>query len=71
MEKRCDECRFWVRVLDPKDQGDCRQGPPIPITVVQINTLTGKAGNSIQFWFPQTKEDRWCGKFEPKLMIQN
>ncbi len=51
MSERCDNCLFWERHQDPKenDVGVCRHNAPV-----------ARDG----FIWPLTSEDNWCGEHE-------
>ena len=66
--ERCDGCKFWERVSDDAENGECHRYPPVllPMTLEQCGH--GEAGDDrFVEWdatrYPQTPEEEWCGEF--------
>ncbi len=57
MNRRCDQCEWWTVWLPSEHSGNCRHDLP------QMN-LAGRSGTS-GYW-PEIKDDDWCGKFKAK-----
>lgn len=61
--KRCDRCKFWIKVKEEDVPGDCRRHTPIPFIRTVTNPLTQQMGVIVNgYWF-KTMPELWCGKY--------
>jgi len=65
LNARCENCNYWTPILANNgtvQYGECRFNPPNTFiyTAEQFNPNSDLAGN----YFPTTKINGWCGKFE-------
>lgn len=58
----CGNCRFYLKMPDPKVPGVCRRFPP--------SVFPGEAKGQGQGWlsqYPPMWADGWCGEHKPAL----
>lgn len=56
----CQNCEFWFRYAGSK-RGSCRRYPPSAAITDPIDPSRLIPGH-----FPQTREDLWCGEYQPR-----
>ncbi len=57
----CKECAYFERNDDIANvNGLCLKSPPIPITIPNVNNITGQMGASIQSVSPPVMGDNGC-----------
>ena len=61
--KRCDRCRFWIRVKEGDVPGDCRRHTPVPYIMRAANPLTNEVGVVVNAYFLKMNPDLWCGEY--------
>lgn len=63
-EVKCSNCRFCVRITDPKNigaqQAVCKSSAP---TTIVLPTAQGQL--TVSGMWPPVSPDEWCGEFEP------
>jgi len=64
--KRCDRCRFWIKVKEGDVPGDCRRHTPIPHIMKAMNPLTNEIGVVVNSYFFKMNPDLWCGEYRRK-----
>ena len=55
MEKKCENCRFWIHKIRASSLGECHGAPPTARESMQLAGI-----------WPKTKSDDWCGVFDAK-----
>ncbi len=69
---KCLYCNFFDEITDALNtnrDGECRVNPPAThLVVVPVRTIQGDAMNAqVMTVFPRVSQDKFCGKFSPKL----
>lgn len=59
---KCGSCRFWFVVDSKNEAGDCRRYPPTPFLITGVNPITNEQKMGVTTYFPQTRQDIWCGE---------
>ena len=74
MERLCLNCDFWYSLKEATDEslGQCRFNPPT-VVATKLDTSKPEALNNtsterakMEYRWPFTKGDDWCGRFIPK-----
>ncbi len=60
MARTCDTCKF-CSVID----NECRYNPPMAVPIPD-----GMSGKVKIFGFFPASNNRWCGKYEPKIELE-
>lgn len=57
----CEQCHHWMRISTP-GVGECRAAPP---AVVVLVTPVRDSDEDIDYWWPRTNANEFCGAFRP------
>jgi len=68
--KRCDGCRFWIKVGKEDVNGDCRRHTPTPHMIQAMNPLSREMGIIVNAYFFKMRPELWCGDYRrrPRLI---
>lgn len=65
MNAGCGKCKFFFKASNGNDQ--CRESAPVPMSMVEV--LPSKGVEGVMAVWPPTREDNWCGKYQPKMVL--
>ncbi len=58
--KTCLSCRFFERLTETSEQGECRRRAPAPVSA------EGADMRMVDALWPQVLIEEWCGEWEAK-----
>lgn len=60
---KCVDCKYFHQMQGWTDSGECRFNPP------QWATEGDCGDNRPQSWFPNVKNEDWCGQFKGRVEV--
>jgi hypothetical protein len=64
MDNICERCKFWEEDGDIPNFGSCRRYAPKAVVSHPID-----GPDSMDTIWPRTKNNEWCGEWDPKQQI--
>jgi len=67
--KRCDRCKFWVKIKEEGVFGGCRRYTPVPSIMQAMNPITREVGLVVNAYFFKMNPDLWCGEYRRQALL--